>query len=379
VTELLELDAVVVGGGVIGLAMARALSLAGREVTLLEAETRVGNHTSSRNSEVIHAGIYYPQGSLKARLCVAGKQLLYRYCEEAAVAHRRVGKLIVAVTEQEVATLDGILQHAQGSGVHDLEWVDAGDIARLEPQVRAVRGLLSPSTGIIDSHGLMSALRRDAEANGAHVVLGSPVLGGRLLDDGFELQVGGSEASVARCKTLVNAAGLHAQTLARSLVGLPASTIPGQYFAKGHYFTLSGRSPFSRLVYPVPVPGGLGVHVTLDLAGQTRFGPDVSWLDGVDYAFDEGRAAAFYAAIRRYFPALADGALAPGYTGIRPKLSPAGTPAHDFLLQGPGEHGVPGLLNLYGIETPGLTSSLALAELGLERLVEAATSPAPAS
>jgi L-2-hydroxyglutarate oxidase LhgO len=231
-----------------------------------------------------------------------------------------------------------------------------------------VRGLLSPSTGIVDSHELMSALRRDAESAGAHVVLNTPVEGGAVSGDGFELTGGGGEPFVARCRSLVNAAGLVAQTVARSIRGVPLESIPGQYFAKGHYFTMGGRSPFRRLVYPVPVPGGLGVHVTLDMAGQTRFGPDVSWLDGVDYSFDESRAAAFYAATRSYFPALADGALSPGYTGIRPKLSPAGTPAQDFMVQGPAEHGVPGLVSLYGIESPGLTCSLTLADLVLEKL-----------
>ncbi|HKY38835.1 MAG TPA: NAD(P)/FAD-dependent oxidoreductase [Polyangiaceae bacterium] len=368
-TETLDLDAVVIGGGVIGLAVARALALAGREVTLLEAESRLGNHSSSRNSEVIHAGIYYPQGSLKARLCVAGKELLYRYCAEKGIPHQRVGKIIVATRDEDVGTLQGILQKARDNGVTDLEWLEARQIAELEPSVEAVRGLLSPSTGIIDSHEFMSALRRDAEAHGAHVVLSSPVQSGEVRGrGGFELRVGGREPFTARCRTLVNAAGLTAQNVARSIRGVPAASIPGQYFAKGHYVTLSGRSPFRRLVYPVPVPGGLGVHVTLDMSGQARFGPDVSWLDGIDYAFDEQRSAAFYAAIRSYFPALSDGALAPGYTGIRPKLSPAGAPADDFVLQGTAEHGVPGLLSLYGIESPGLTSALALADAVLDSL-----------
>jgi L-2-hydroxyglutarate oxidase LhgO len=369
----LELDAVVVGGGVIGLAFARALARAGREVTLLEGEARLGHHTSSRNSEVIHAGIYYPQGSLKARLCVAGKQLLYDYCAQMDVPHRRLGKLIVATRDEEVPALEGILRHAQASGVSDLEWVEARAVTELEPAVTAARALFSPSTGIIDSHGLMSALRREAEAAGAQVILNSPVLGGRVTAAGIELSIGGSEPSLALCRTLVNAAGLHAQTLARSIAGVPATSIPGQYFAKGHYFTLGGRSPFNHLVYPVPVPGGLGVHVTLDLAGQTRFGPDVSWLDGVDYSFDEARAASFYEAIRRYYPALREGALEPGYTGIRPKLAGAGTAASDFVIQTESVHGVPGLINLYGIESPGLTSSLALAEHALA-LVKSATS-----
>ncbi len=367
-TETFELDAVVIGGGVVGLALARALAARGREVTLLEQDSRLGNHTSSRNSEVIHAGIYYPKGSLKARLCVAGKRQLYDYCRAADVPHEQIGKLIVATRDDEIPKLEAILQHARESGVDDLTWVDQRQIADLEPAVTAVRGLMSPSTGIIDSHGLMAALRRDAEAAGAQVILASPVLGGRVTERGIELYIGGSEASTALCRTVINSGGLQAQQVARSIAGVPAASIPGQYFAKGHYFTLSGKSPFRRLVYPVPVPGGLGVHVTLDLAGQARFGPDVSWLDEIDYSFDEARAAQFYAAIRSYFPALADGALTPGYTGIRPKLSPAGSPANDFLVQGPQEHGVPGLLNLYGIESPGLTSALALADYALAQL-----------
>jgi L-2-hydroxyglutarate oxidase LhgO len=366
--ETFELDAVVIGGGVVGVAVARELALRGREVTLLEAENRLGNHSSSRNSEVIHAGIYYAQGSLKAKLCTAGKARMYEYCAAANVPHRRIGKLIVATTEAEIGALDGILARAVGCGVTDLQWLEASEISRLEPAVRAVRGLFSPSTGIVDSHELMAAMRRDARAHGAHIGFDSPVVGGAIRANGIELRVGGAEPSRVRCATVVNAAGLRAQDVARSLEGLSASTIPGQYYAKGHYFTLAGRSPFAHLVYPVPVSGGLGVHVTLDLAGQTRFGPDVSWLDGVDYAFDESRAEAFCAAIRRYFPSLANGALVPGYTGIRPKLSPAGSPADDFLVQGPSEHGVPGLVNLYGIESPGLTASLALAELVAARL-----------
>jgi L-2-hydroxyglutarate oxidase LhgO len=364
----LELDAVVIGGGVIGLALARALAQRGREVTLLEAESRLGQHTSSRNSEVIHAGIYYPPGSLKAALCVAGKAQLYAYAAEADVEHRRLGKIIVATREPDVAALENIRRTAEQNGVFDLEWLEAKDVATLEPQVSAVRALLSPSTGIVDSHGLMAALRRDAVAAGAQIVVSSPVSGGRVLESGFELRVGGAEPSRLTCQSVVNAAGLWAQDVARSLEGLPQSSICGQYFAKGHYFTLAGRSPFSHLVYPVPVPGGLGIHVTLDLAGQARFGPDVSWLDAVDYGFDETRAADFYSAIRSYFPALADGALIPAHTGIRPKLGPAGSPAQDFVIQGPAEHGVAGLLNLYGIESPGLTASLALADYALGKL-----------
>jgi len=371
--EKLALDSVVIGGGVVGLAVARSLALHGREVTLLEAEPQLGMHSSSRNSEVIHAGIYYPPGSLKARLCVAGKELLYSYCQAQGVPHRRLGKIIVATREEEVAVLERLLLQAQQNGVTDLEWLTSSDISELEPSVVAVRGLLSPSTGVLDSHGFMSALRRDAESAGADVVRHSPVLSGRVTSSGIELSVGGSEPVALICHTLVNAAGLRAQQVARSISGIPETTIPEQHFAKGHYFVLNGPAPFKRLIYPVPAPAGLGVHVTLDMAGQARFGPDVSFIGDVDYSFDEQRKAAFSSAIRRYFPGLAEGDLAPGYTGIRPKLGGAGSAAHDFVVQGPLDHGVPNLINLYGIESPGLTSALALAEQVLATL---AASPA---
>jgi len=359
-----ELDVAVIGAGVVGLAVARALSLAGREVIVLEAEDGIGRHTSSRNSEVIHAGIYYPTGSWKARLCVAGKLALYRYCESEGVAHARPGKIIVATRDEEIGALEKLKAQAEANDVRDLSWLTAAEVASLEPAVSCVRGLFSPSTGIIDSHGFMTALRRDAVRAGAKVMLSSPVQSGEVRDDGVALAVGGVDPTLVRCRAVVNAAGLFAQDVAHRLAGLPKDTIPGRFYAKGHYFLLAGagKSPFSHLVYPVPVPGGLGIHVTLDLAGQARFGPDVAWVSGVDYAFDIDRAAAFYPAIRSYFPALADGGLVPGYTGIRPKLGPAGSPAHDFVVQGPSEHGVPGLVNLYGIESPGLTAALALAD-----------------
>jgi L-2-hydroxyglutarate oxidase LhgO len=369
--SVLELDAAVIGGGVVGLAIARALALAGREVTLIEAERRLGSHSSSRNSEVIHAGIYYAPGSLKARLCVAGRHALYDYCEREGVPHERLGKIIVASREDEIPALDRLKVQAEANGVNDLIWLDQAEIAALEPAISAKRGLLSPSTGIIDSHGFMSMLRRDAERAGASVVLSTPVLGGRVGSRGIELDIGGEEASTVLCRTVVNAAGLRAQEVARSIQGVPASSIPEQHFAKGHYFVLGGKAPFRRLVYPIPAPGGLGVHVTLDLSKQVRFGPDVSWLDAIDYAFDASRAESFYQAIRSYFPGLAADSLSPGYTGIRPKLGPEGSPAADFVVQGPALHGVPNLLNLYGIESPGLTSSLALAEHALGLLTQA--------
>jgi len=358
-------DALVIGGGVIGLAIARALARSGREVTLLEAETHLGAHSSSRNSEVIHAGIYYAPGSLKARLCVAGRDALYEFCAAEGVPHERIGKIIVATSDDECHVLEQLKSQAEANAVHDLVWLDQAQLLSLEPMICAVRGLLSPATGIIDSHAYMSALRRDAERCGADVVVSTPVVGGRVVSDGIEIQTGGSDAATVWCRTLVNAGGLRAQEVARSISGIAASTIPEQRFAKGHYFVLGGRSPFSRLIYPVPVPGGLGLHLTLDLAHQARFGPDVSWLDGVDYSFDESRCETFYRAIRRYYPGLTDGSLSPGYTGIRPKLAGASEPAPDFLIQGPAVHGVPGLVNLYGIESPGLTASLAIADYAL--------------
>jgi L-2-hydroxyglutarate oxidase LhgO len=366
------LDAVVIGAGVVGLAVARALALAGREVVVLEGATAIGAHTSSRNSEVIHAGLYYPTGSLKARLCVAGRDALYRYCAENDVPYRRIGKLLVATVEAEIAALHAYKKQAELNGVMDLTWLDAAEAHALEPAVRAVRALLSPSTGIVDSHALMLALQRDLIRSGGSVVLGSPVLGGEVTGDGVSLRVGGEAPTqaptIVRCRSVVNSAGLFAQGVARALDGLPPASIPPCHYAKGHYFVLAQAPPFRRLVYPLAVAGGLGVHVTLDLAGRARFGPDVSWIEDIDYAFDESRAPAFYAAIRRYWPELRDGDLQPGYTGIRPKLGPAGSPPADFVVQGPAVHGVRGLVNLYGIESPGLTASLAIADQVAELL-----------
>jgi L-2-hydroxyglutarate oxidase LhgO len=354
-----SLDVVVIGGGVVGLAVARVLAQAGREVVVLEAESACGMHTSSRNSEVIHAGIYYPPGSRKAALCVSGKALLYDYCQREGIPHRRIGKLIVATRDDEIPALERILEQARANGVDDLTWLDAGEIHALEPEVRAVRGLFSPSTGIVDSHELMSALRRNATAHGASVVVSTPVLAGRADEQGVQLELGGVEPVSVRCRAVVNAAGLRAPDVTRSIAGLVVGDPPRAHFAKGHYFTLRSGSPFRHLVYPIPAPGGLGVHVTLDLAGQVRFGPDVSWLEDLDYSFDESRAPAFYAAIRSYYPALDAAALVPGYTGVRPKLGPAGT-THDFRIDGPAAHGAP-FVGLYGIESPGLTASLAIA------------------
>jgi L-2-hydroxyglutarate oxidase LhgO len=354
------LDCVVIGAGVVGLAIARRLALAGREVVVLEAEHSIGNHTSSRNSEVIHAGIYYPTGSLRARMCLAGKKLLYRYCPTRGVDHKRITKIIVATAEDEIPTLKKYQEQAERNGVDDLVWLDKAQVNAMEPNVVAVAGVLSPSTGIIDSHGLMLAYQGDAEARGAALVFESPVLGGKVTDEGIELEVGGKEPMQVRARTVVNAAGLTAPAVSRSIAGIPAASIPPQHFCKGHYFTLAGKAPFSRLIYPVGSGLWHGVHVTLDLGGGVRFGPDLKWLPEIDYTFEEERAASFYEAIRHYYPALADGSLVPGYTGIRPKITAQGEPAADFMIQGPKDHGLSGMVNLYGIESPGLTSSMAI-------------------
>lgn len=359
-----SVDAVVVGAGVVGLAIARALALSGREVLVLEACEAFGTQTSSRNSEVIHAGIYYPTGSLKARLCVAGKHLLYAYCAARGVPHRRVGKVLVAVDDSELPALAKYAKQGQINGV-PLEPMTAEAVRRREPSVRAVSGLWSQSTGIIDSHAYMLALLGDAETAGAMLVTRTPVHSIELTDDGPVVRTGGEQPLALRCRLLVNSAGLNAQALASSTTALGALTppsVPPAYFAKGHYFTLSGRSPFSHLVYPMPDHAGLGIHVTLDLAGQCRFGPDVTrWPQSPDYAFEDGLQERFEQAIRRYWPDLPAGALQPGYTGVRPKVSGPTEPAGDFIIDGPARHGVPGLVNLYGIESPGLTASLAIA------------------
>ncbi|HTT39457.1 MAG TPA: NAD(P)/FAD-dependent oxidoreductase [Burkholderiales bacterium] len=357
-----KVDAVVIGAGVVGLGVARELALAGREVIVLEAEASIGNHTSSRNSEVIHAGLYYPKGSLKARLCIAGKHKLYAYCAERGIPHQRIGKIVVASDEAEVEAVRSYAAKAEANGVSDLRWLPAAELHELEPQVRCVAGFLSPSTGIVDSHALMLALQGDAENHGAALAFLSPILSGAIHDDGIVLSVGGAEPMTLCASAVVNCAGLFAQNVARSIRGLAPESVPPQYFAKAHYYTLSGRSPFRRLVYPVATHAFLGVHVTLDLGGQARFGPDVCWVDGVDYGFDHTREPLFYEAIRRYYPGLQDGALQPAYTGVRPKISGPHQPAADFLIQGPREHGVPGLVNLYGIESPGLTAAMAIGE-----------------
>jgi L-2-hydroxyglutarate oxidase LhgO len=362
-----RVDAVVVGAGAVGLACARALALAGRETIIVESTDGIGNGTSSRNSEVIHAGLYDAPGSLKATLCVAGRRLLYPYCETHGVGHRRCGKLVVAASAAQIEALRAIEARALANGVEGLRWLGGAEARALEPALNAEAALLSTVTGIIDSHSLMLAYLGDVEHAGGALVVRSPVEGATVTSDGIVLRVGGDEPIELLAGAVVNAGGLFAQSLARRIDGLDAGTIPRERFAKGNYYALTGRSPFTRLIYPVPEPGGLGVHLTLDLAGQARFGPDVEWLepglapDAIDYAVDPARGERFEAAIRRWWPGLPEHALAPAYSGVRPKLVNPGEPARDFVLQGPDGHGVAGLVNLYGIESPGLTASLAIA------------------
>ena len=367
-----RVDSIVIGAGVVGLALARQLAMAGDEVIVLEAADIIGSGTSSRNSEVIHAGIYYAKDSLKARFCVSGKAKLYEYCAAHGVDHRNCGKLIVATSAEELEILDGIKTKAAANGVDDLYEISAEEAMAQEPALSCTGALVSPSTGIIDSHGLMLAYQGDAEDHGAVIAFNSRAIGGRVLADGIAIRVAdgaGSEMELA-CTRLINAAGLYAQPLARTIDGLDPATVPSLYYCKGNYFSLAGKQPFSQLIYPVPASASLGVHLTVDLGGQARFGPDQQWLDGevedlyqpIDYVVEPNRGAVFYEAVRRYYPALPDDSLQPAYSGMRPKLQRPGGGVEDFLIQGPNSHGVAGLINLYGIESPGLTSSLAIAE-----------------
>ena len=364
-----HVEGIVIGGGVIGLAVARRLAIAGIETLVLEREATHGSHASSRNSEVVHAGLYYAPGSLKALLCVRGREQLYRYCEQRGIAHLRCGKLIVATSDDERPRLQHYFAAARRNGVNDLRWLTPEEVTALEPAVRCNAALWSPSTGIVSSHELMQALLGDLESHGGTLVCRAGVIGARL-GNGLHrvaVQQEGADSELTT-RLLVNAAGLDAQQVARSFVGLDAASIPPRFLAKGHYFALQGRSPFRRLVYPVAGNGGLGIHVTLDLAGGARFGPDVEWVNRVDYAVDETRRAAFAAAIRRYYPDLDATRLQPGYTGIRPKIAGPGEPAAAFCIQGPEQHGIEGLVNLYGIESPGLTAALAIADEVAARL-----------
>ncbi len=357
-----KIDCVVIGAGVVGLAVARALAIRGRETLVLEAESAIGTGTSSRNSEVIHAGIYYPPGSAKATLCVSGKRLLYAYCEAHGIEHRRYGKLIVAADQEQVTTLEKIEANARANGVGDLRWLTAAEATAMEPALSCTAALLSPSTGIMDSHGFMLALQGDLEDAGGTVALRSPVRRGRCSRGGIHLEAGSDQLLELEARVVVNSAGLQAQALARRIEGVPQGSIPPSAYAKGNYYALTGKAPFHHLIYPVPEPGGLGVHLTLDLAGNAKFGPDVEWVESLDYTVDPARAEPFHRAIRRYWPGLPDGSLRPGYAGIRPKLGGPGAAAADFLIQGPEAHGVRGLVNLYGIESPGLTAALAIGE-----------------
>jgi L-2-hydroxyglutarate oxidase LhgO len=356
-----RIDCLVVGAGVVGLAVARALAQTGREVVVVERHARIGTEISARNSGVIHAGLYYPAGSLKARLCVRGRELLYDFCARHGVEHRRCGKLLVATSTEQLPALEAVAAAARANGVADLEILDEQAARALEP-VACVAALLSPSTGIVDAHGLMLALLGEAERAGASLAVGSPVAALIPGPTGVEVLLEGEAAPVLAARWVVNCAGLGAVDLARRTTGMPAAAIPPLCYAKGNYFSLAGRAPFSRLIYPVPEPGGLGVHLTLDLAGQARFGPDVEWVEELGYAVDPARAPAFEAAIRAYWPALPEHSLTPDYAGIRPKIAGPGEPPADFHIAGPAEHGVPGIVQLFGIESPGLTASLAIGE-----------------
>jgi L-2-hydroxyglutarate oxidase LhgO len=356
-----SVECVVIGAGVVGLAIARELAASGRETLVLERHAGIGMETSSRNSEVIHAGLHYPAGSLKAGTCVEGREQLYAYCKSRGVEHKRCGKLIVATTEKQLAGLVQIDEAGRRNGVHDLVRLTRTEAVSLEPSLHCVGALLSPSTGILDSHGFMLALLADAEGNGALFAFRSPVLEISVTSGGVRVDCGEDAVEQITARWVINSTGLDAVDLASRMRGFPAHCLPRKHLAKGTYFALAGPAPFSRLVYPLPEPGGLGVHLTLDLAGQARFGPDVEWVSAVDYKVDIRRSESFYAAIRTYWPDLRDGALLPGYSGMRPKISGPGEIAADFRIDGPGEHGVEGFVNLLGIESPGLTASLAIA------------------
>jgi L-2-hydroxyglutarate oxidase LhgO len=364
-----RVDAVVVGAGVVGLAIGRALALAGHDVMVLDAAQAIGTGTSSRNSEVIHAGLYYPKNSLKAKLCVAGKSLLYAYAAARGFATRPIGKLIVATQADQVETLRHLQAAGEENGVHDLRLIDATEAKAMEPALACVAALHSPSTGIVDSHAMMLALQGDLEAAGGLVVCHAPVERAERMDQGFILTIGGAEPVELATGILVNAAGHGACALAARINGLDPAHVPRAFLAKGHYFALSGaKAPFSRLIYPVPEAAGLGIHATLDLGGQMKFGPDVAWVEQLDYSPDPERAAGFAQAIRAYWPEMPDDVLQPAYTGIRPKISGPGAPAADFRIDGPARHGMAGLVNLFGIESPGLTASLAIANHVIEAL-----------
>ena len=365
-----QVDCVVIGAGVVGLAVAREMALQGRETILLERENAFGTISSARNSEVIHAGIYYPKDSLKAKLCVQGNRLLYEYCRDHQVATQPYGKLIVASDETQIDDLRAILYKAQNNGVPEIKMISGEEAKALEPNLKCSAAILSSSTGIVDSHGYMLSLLGGFEDAGGMVAYQSPLLSAKPIgsnaQDGYELQIGGVDGMQIQTKLLINCAGMSAPAVAQKIEGLAKDQIPKAYFAKGNYFSLSGKSPFTHLIYPIPEPGGLGVHLTLDMGGQAKFGPDVEWLDidqeeQIDYTVDPKRGDGFYEAVRRYWPGLKDGSLQPDYSGVRAKIVPPNAPAGDFCFNSPQEHGMQGLYNLYGFESPGLTSSLAIA------------------
>src|SRR5579864_1103667 len=357
-----QIECVVIGAGVVGLAVARALAARGREVIVLESAEAIGVGTSSRNSEVIHAGLYYPRGSLKATLCVRGREMLYEYCAAHGVPHQRGGKLLVATARNQIPQLEGILARGKENGVLDLIRISGEEAQALEPALQCVEAVYSPQTGIVDSHQLMLAIQGDAERDGAVCAFHAPVEAIEANNGRFVVKVGGAAPTTISAACVINSAGLQANALACRIRGLDARHVPPLYLARGNYFSVSGRAPFSRLIYPMPNDAGLGVHLTIDLGGQARFGPDVEWVDSLNYDVDPRRAEAFYAAIRAYWPQLPDDALQPAYAGIRPKLSGPGEPPADFLIQGAAAHGVRGLVNLFGIESPGLTACLAIAQ-----------------
>lgn len=363
-----RVECAVIGAGAIGLAVSRALAKQGREVVILESENAIGTGTSSRNSEVIHAGIYYPEGSLKATLCVEGKKLLYSYCPKHGIGFKRCGKLIVATNETQIDILENLEKKARVNGVEDLVWLNQQQLKELEPNLKSVCALLSPSTGIIDTHGLMLAYLGEAEAGGAMVAYNTPVIGGIIDNEFIDLHVGGEQPTTVRCEIVINAGGLYAQSIATAIDGFPKNHIPPTYYAKGSYFVLNGTSPFKHLIYPVPDKASLGIHLTFDLAGQARFGPDVEWINDIDYMVDPSQCDRFYSAVSNYWPQIPPGSLLPGYSGIRPKLQGAGNEPSDFLIAGPETHGVQGLVNLFGIESPGVTASMAIAEDVLTKL-----------
>ncbi len=356
------MQVLVIGAGLVGLAVARAAAQRGHDVIVAEAENAIGTGVSSRNSEVIHAGMYYPTGSLRGRHCVEGRRLLYAFCESHGVPHRRCGKLIVATSDAETAKVEQIAAQGRINDVEDLTMLTAAEARALEPQLACTAALLSPQTGIIDVHSYMLALVGDIEDAGGAIAFNTPVTGAVRKDEQWLVAFGGGDAGEAAFDAVINCGGLSAQTIAQSMSDYPSDRVPRRVLAKGNYFTYAGKPAFSHLIYPTPVTGGLGVHVTLDLAGRMRFGPDVEWIDEEFYPVDAKRADAFYDRIRTYWPALKDGTLTPEYSGIRPKLTGPGEPAADFLIDSPAEHGLPGLVQMFGIESPGLTSSLSLAE-----------------